>query len=545
MGQKANPIALRLGITRTWDSVWFPGIRSDYAKQLHEDLAIRRMLGNDLKQAAVGRVIIERTRGRCKVSIHSARPGVVVGKKGAEIDALRTRIARITNTEVIINIVEIRKPELDATLVAESIAQQLERRVAFRRAMKRAIDSAMRLGAVGIRINCSGRLGGAEIARREWYRQGRVPLQTLRADIDYGVATAFTTFGTCGVKVWICKGEVLERGPKEHGLQAADDRVRTGGGRSSGNPLAKAEVIPINRPRLDATSNNPIFTPTGDAPNNSTAKSGARQEEEARQTASLQRDEALLPGWEDEAEREFMKAFRQLSSNSAARKNAVAALLKHARISMKAKSVPRSLTKRIGAVMPTLFESLFDPAAEVRWTAAYAIAALRDPEHFDERPPEKPTSETKNAVLQELQRYLKERGSSLISEVEISHLDRTAEQIDVDGNVKIFDHVPLEIGDSRLRLSTERRKVEPHLLELELSDSSGRVIKTYEQKAERAKDALSPLAQCAFRVKIKRSELDTLRVGILLDQRRLRTHVVSLDEISVKDDQPATDLQPA
>jgi small subunit ribosomal protein S3 len=166
--------------------------------------------------------VIERPHKKCRVTIHSARPGVVIGKKGADIDKLRKRVADITSSDVVINIVEIRKPELDATLVAESIAQQLERRVAFRRAMKRAVQSAMRLGAEGIRINCSGRLGGAEIARMEWYREGRVPLHTLRADVDYGVATAFTTFGTCGVKVWIFKGEILEHDPMAQDKKMAE-----------------------------------------------------------------------------------------------------------------------------------------------------------------------------------------------------------------------------------------------------------------------------------------------------------------------------------
>jgi small subunit ribosomal protein S3 len=170
----------------------------------------------------VSKIIIERPHKKCRVTIHSARPGVVIGKKGADIEKLRKSVAKMTNSDVVINIVEIRKPELDAQLVAESIAQQLERRVAFRRAMKRAVQSAMRLGAEGIRINCSGRLGGAEIARMEWYREGRVPLHTLRADVDYGVATAFTTFGTCGVKVWIFKGEILEHDPMAQDKKLAE-----------------------------------------------------------------------------------------------------------------------------------------------------------------------------------------------------------------------------------------------------------------------------------------------------------------------------------
>ena len=177
MGQKVNPIGLRLGINRTWDSRWFAG-KAEYGSLLHEDIKIRKELMKQLKQAAVSHIVIERPHKKCRVTIHSARPGVVIGKKGADIEKLRKSVAKLTDSDVVINIVEIRKPELDAQLVAESIAQQLERRVAFRRAMKRAVQSAMRLGAEGIRINCSGRLGGAEIARMEWYREGRVPLHT-------------------------------------------------------------------------------------------------------------------------------------------------------------------------------------------------------------------------------------------------------------------------------------------------------------------------------------------------------------------------------
>ncbi|HZL31273.1 MAG TPA: 30S ribosomal protein S3 [Pseudolabrys sp.] len=221
MGQKVNPIGLRLGINRTWDSRWFAG-KQEYGQLLHEDIKIRAALMKELKQAAVSKIIIERPHKKCRVTVHSARPGVVIGKKGADIEKLRKMVAKLTDSDVVINIVEIRKPELDAQLVAESISQQLERRVAFRRAMKRAVQSAMRLGAEGIRINCSGRLGGSEIARMEWYREGRVPLHTLRADVDYGVSTAFTTYGTCGVKVWIFKGEILEHDPMAQDKKLAE-----------------------------------------------------------------------------------------------------------------------------------------------------------------------------------------------------------------------------------------------------------------------------------------------------------------------------------
>ena len=211
MGQKVNPVGLRLGINRTWESRWYAD--DDYGSLLHEDLRIREYLRKRLTQAGVSRIIIERPAKKARITIHTARPGVVIGKKGADIEKLRRDLQNMTGGEVHLNIVEIRKPEIDATLVAENIAQQLERRVAFRRAMKRAVQSAMRLGAEGIRINCGGRLGGAEIARTEWYREGRVPLHTLRADVDFGEATARTTYGTCGVKVWVFKGEIMAHDP--------------------------------------------------------------------------------------------------------------------------------------------------------------------------------------------------------------------------------------------------------------------------------------------------------------------------------------------
>ena len=221
MGQKVNPVGLRLGINRTWDSRWFA--RKEYGSLLLDDLGLRKFLGKRLSQAGLSRIIIERAAKRTRITLHSARPGVVIGTKGADIEKLRTDIAKVTDSEVSLNIVEIRKPEIDAKLIADGIAQQLERRVAFRRAMKRAVQSAMRLGAQGIRINCSGRLGGAEIARMEWYREGRVPLHTLRADVDFGYGTAKTTYGVCGVKVWVFKGEILAHDP-----MAQDKRLNEG-----------------------------------------------------------------------------------------------------------------------------------------------------------------------------------------------------------------------------------------------------------------------------------------------------------------------------
>ncbi len=222
MGQKVNPIGFRLGIIRTWDSRWYAD--DDYATMLHQDIRIREFLTKRLSQAGVSRVVIERPAKKARITIHTARPGVVIGKKGADIEKLRNDITKMTGWDVHLNIVEIRKPEIEAQLVAENIAQQLERRVSIRRAMKRAVQSAMRLGAQGIRINCAGRLGGAEIARTVWYREGRVPLHTLRSHVDYGVGTAKTTYGICGVKVWIFKGEIMEHDPMAIDKQAIEQQ---------------------------------------------------------------------------------------------------------------------------------------------------------------------------------------------------------------------------------------------------------------------------------------------------------------------------------
>ena len=212
MGHKSNPIGLRLQINRTWDSRWYAEGRS-YAQLLKEDIELRKYIVETLPQAAISKVVIERPAKLCRISIYAARPGVIIGKKGADIEKLRTKLATITASEVKLNIVEIRKPEIDAKLVAQGIADQLVRRVAFRRAMKRAMQSAMRLGAEGIKIMCGGRLGGAEIARTEWYREGRVPLHTLRGNVDYAEAQAHTAYGVCGVKVWVFKGEILGHDP--------------------------------------------------------------------------------------------------------------------------------------------------------------------------------------------------------------------------------------------------------------------------------------------------------------------------------------------
>ncbi len=207
MGQKVHPVGFRLGITKTWDSRWFS--EREYSSLVLEDYKIRKFLKERLFQAGISKIEIERAANKARVRIFTARPGIVIGKKGAEIDKLKAELQRHVNREILLDIQEVRKPEVDAQLVAENIAMQLVRRVAFRRAMKKAVSSALRFGALGIKIACSGRLGGAEIARREWYREGRVPLQTLRADIDYGFAEAFTTYGVIGVKVTLFKGEIL------------------------------------------------------------------------------------------------------------------------------------------------------------------------------------------------------------------------------------------------------------------------------------------------------------------------------------------------
>ncbi len=229
MGQKVNPTGLRVGINRTWDSRWFAR-GHEYGDLLHEDMRIRNHIMKMQRQAGISKVVIERPHKKCRVTIHTARPGVLIGKKGADIDKLRGQVGRLTDSEVHLNIVEVRKPEIDATLVAESIAQQLERRVAFRRAMKRSVQSALRLGALGIRINVAGRLGGAEIARTEWYREGRVPLHTLRADIDFGYGEAKTAYGIIGIKVWIYKGEIIEHDPMAAEKRALEMQESGGGG---------------------------------------------------------------------------------------------------------------------------------------------------------------------------------------------------------------------------------------------------------------------------------------------------------------------------
>ena len=223
MGQKIKPIGLRLGINRTWDSRWYAD--RNYAELLHADIELREYLMDKLKAAAISRVVIERPAGRARISIYAGRPGLIIGKKGQDIEDLRKDLAKRAGIEVSLNIIEVRKPEIDAKLIAESIAQQLERRVAFRRAMKRAVQSAMRLGALGVRINCAGRLGGAEIARTEWYREGRVPLHTLRAEVDYGEGTAHTTYGACGIKVWVFKGEVLAHDPMAQDKRLAEKQA--------------------------------------------------------------------------------------------------------------------------------------------------------------------------------------------------------------------------------------------------------------------------------------------------------------------------------
>ncbi len=213
MGQKTNPVGLRLGIVRTWDSKWFAA--KNYSDVLEEDLIIKKYIKKRLNQAGISRILIERAADKTTVSIKTARPGLVIGRRGAQVDQLKDELQHLTGKQVFLNIEEVKRPDADAQLVAEHIAKQLEQRVSFRRAMKRAMSSAMRSGAQGVKIICKGRLGGAEMARKEGYREGRVPLHTLRADIDYATATAHTTYGCVGVKVWIFNGEVLEKAPEK------------------------------------------------------------------------------------------------------------------------------------------------------------------------------------------------------------------------------------------------------------------------------------------------------------------------------------------
>jgi small subunit ribosomal protein S3 len=252
MGQKVNPIGLRLGINRTWDSRWYANT-GEYARLLHEDIRIRRALRTDksLAKASVSRIVIERPHRKCRVTLYAGRPGMVIGPSGKNIDELRRKLgALVKDAEVHLNVLEIRKPETDALLVAQGIAQQLEGRVAFRRAMKKSMQSAIRMGAQGIRVNVSGRLGGAEIARMEWYREGRVPLHTLRADVDYGTYEAKTAYGIIGVKVWIFKGEVLEHDPMAQDRRAAEQGERPRGER------VERDRERDNRPRGDRNDRN-------------------------------------------------------------------------------------------------------------------------------------------------------------------------------------------------------------------------------------------------------------------------------------------------
>jgi small subunit ribosomal protein S3 len=229
MGQKVNPIGLRLGINRTWESRWYAN-SAEYGDLLHQDIKMREYIFKELKNASVSRVIIERPHKKCRITIYTARPGVVIGKKGGDIEKLRLKLSEMVEGEVFLNLVEVRKPEIDANIVAEGIAQQLERRVSYRRAMKRSLQSAMRMGAIGCKMKLGGRLGGVEIARVEQYQEGSVPLHTLRADIDYGTARAMTAMGIIGIKVWINKGEIMEHDPYAHDnrMNAQQDGGRGG-----------------------------------------------------------------------------------------------------------------------------------------------------------------------------------------------------------------------------------------------------------------------------------------------------------------------------
>ena len=258
MGQKIHPTGFRLSVTRNWSSRWYAG-NANFATMLNEDLKVRAYLKTKLKNASVGRVVIERPAKNARITIYSSRPGVVIGKKGEDIEVLKTALAKMMGVPVHVNIEEIRKPETDAQLIADSIAQQLEKRIMFRRAMKRAMQNAMRLGALGIKIMSSGRLNGIEIARKEWYREGRVPLHTLRADIDYGFGEALTTYGIIGIKVWVYKGDRLASGEAPT-LESTsdDDKKRRGPRRDDGKPAS--------RPRTPRPEGQPSAAAPGAAP---------------------------------------------------------------------------------------------------------------------------------------------------------------------------------------------------------------------------------------------------------------------------------------
>ena len=258
MGQKIHPTGFRLSVTRNWSSRWYAG-NANFATMLNEDLKVRAYLKTKLKNASVGRVVIERPAKNARITIYSSRPGVVIGKKGEDIEVLKTALAKMMGVPVHVNIEEIRKPETDAQLIADSIAQQLEKRIMFRRAMKRAMQNAMRLGALGIKIMSSGRLNGIEIARKEWYREGRVPLHTLRADIDYGFGEALTTYGIIGIKVWVYKGDRLASGEAPT-LESTsdDDKKRRGPRRDDGKPAS--------RPRTPRPEGQPVAAAPGSAP---------------------------------------------------------------------------------------------------------------------------------------------------------------------------------------------------------------------------------------------------------------------------------------
>ena len=259
MGQKVNPYGFRLGITTDWKSRWFS--EKDYKKYLHEDLAIRRYLKRNLSHAGISRVEIERTRDRVRVDIHTARPGVVIGRRGAEADRIRADLDKMTGKQVTLNILEVKGAETDAQLVAQGVAEQLASRVSFRRAMRRAINSAMKGGAKGIRVQCSGRLGGAEMARTEFYREGRVPLHTLRADIDYGLAEGRTTFGMVGVKVWIYRGDVLPSREEQEADRARARARAAAGGPSSERRSGGGRGRTPKAPSAEAPAEAPAETP--------------------------------------------------------------------------------------------------------------------------------------------------------------------------------------------------------------------------------------------------------------------------------------------
>jgi small subunit ribosomal protein S3 len=567
VGHKVNPIGFRLGINRTWDSRWLAG--ADYATLLHDDLKLRDHLRTRLRGAGVSRVVIERPAKKPRVTIYAARPGVVIGKKGQDIEVLKKDLSKMAKTEVSLNIVEIRRPEIDATLVAENIAQQLERRVAFRRAMKRAVQSAMRLGAQGIRINCAGRLGGAEIARAEWYREGRVPLHTLRADIDYGIATAKTTYGTCGVKVWVFKGEILAHDPTAQDLRAVQQSLGPIAG-----PLGRGgEIAGVVRPAAlrDLDARLPLVSPAPMVPLGSKANRRSSSAAGPRGTANVThepllsishhgrdtdiedpslvaavnvldgsipplvyagetefRSDPLTELWLRNARSELMRALGETHHTAEASCKAIASMLRLGLEILARETVDRELAKLARSIMPALFSDLFSSVVEVRWSAAFAITALRNPRLFHESKgiPEC-TSDLEPVVLVEIERYLADRRSSLFSYVAVNPVkDDGSEGAQLRIRICVSNTLPMLLAGRRPSVSPPKwLSQKPELHVIVMSDVGEQLV---------AESGGEPTDTCLVTlevpVNVSGSDTTELIVDLHLDGRVLARHQILLDD---------------